>query len=73
MDSNANDQASEDLTFLAAPSTLEKIDYIYTQLKELEPLLADVKRRLPDFIEQVEPIIGGLKSSPVLKMMGVRL
>lgn len=47
----------------------EKLDEILSLLRPLAPAL----RALPEVVEQVGPIIDGIKKSPVLKALGVRL
>lgn len=47
----------------------EKLDEILFLLRPLAPAL----RALPEVVEQVGPIIDGIKKSPVLKALGVRL
>lgn len=50
-------------------TTDEKLDEILSLLRPLAPAL----RALPEVVEQIGPIIDGLKKSPVLKALGVRL
>lgn len=50
-------------------TTDEKLDEILSLLRPLAPAL----RALPEVVEQVGPIIDGLKKSPVLKALGVRI
>lgn len=59
--------ASEDET--PEQTTDEKLDEILSLLRPLAPAL----RALPEVVEQVGPIIDGIKKSPVLKALGVRL
>lgn len=47
----------------------EKLDEILSLLRPLAPAL----RALPEVVEQIGPIIDGLKKSPVLKALGVRI
>lgn len=55
------------------PTDAQKVDYIFHTLRRIEPILATVEEELPGIIEKIGPIIDGLKESPVLRMLGVRL
>lgn len=46
----------------------EKLDELLSILRPLEPVLA----ALPDLMAKVDPLLKGLKDSPVLKMLGVK-
>lgn len=51
----------------------EKLNYVYDTMRRLEPAIDAVVTHLPTLIEESGPIIEGLKNSPVLKMLGVRV
>lgn len=49
-------------------TTDEKLDELLTILRPLAPVIA----ALPELMEKVDPLLEGLRTSPVLKMMGVK-
>lgn len=49
-------------------TTDEKLDELLSILRPLAPVLA----ALPDLMTKVDPLLEGLRTSPVLKMMGVK-
>lgn len=50
------------------PTVEEKLDELLSILRPLAPVLA----ALPELMEKVDPLLEGLRTSPVLKMMGVK-
>lgn len=49
-------------------TTDEKLDELLTILRPLAPLLES----LPELAQKIDPLLEGLRTSPVLKMMGVK-
>lgn len=64
---------SAEVSEYPGPTADEKIEYIYSQLKRVEPLIEMVEEKLPTVLDAVVPAIDELKKSPVLRMLGVNL
>ena len=67
------DDAYMDGLIVVPDSVFDDVKYIRAQVERIEPVIDALVTAIPELLPQIIPIVEGIKTSPVLKMLGVRL
>jgi hypothetical protein len=56
---------------VTAPSLEDKVNEIYAIIQRIEPIITTIEKELPGIVDKIGPIIDGVSSNPMLKMLGL--
>lgn len=67
------DTLLEEVKNIPVRSEIDELRADIAEVKAILEPLAPFLSALPELMEKIDPLLSGLKDSPVLKMLGVRL